>query len=421
MKSMPVLLIIGYVWPEPASSAAGRHMLEIIQAMQQANWQIIFASPAAKGPYRLSLDSLHIEEHQIELNSDSFDDWISKLQPDAVMFDRFMMEEQFGWRVAQTCPEAIRILDTEDLHFLRKARQQTLSKDGLLETELHGETALREVASILRCDLTLMISEYEMQLLQDHYPVSANLLHYFPFVSHATNQVINKVSEFERRQDFVFVGTMRHAPNIDAARYLKQALWPEISKRLPGVRLLLAGSYMTKEISQMHKPQQGFHVMGYVKDLRSLLSASRVFLSPLRFGAGLKGKLIEAMEAGLPSVTTATGAEGICAANSGQWPGRMAENTEQLIDAAVTLYQDKQAWDEAVNAGNSLLARRFSAEEHNLSLQRRMEHVLRKRDEIRRQNFVGRMLMHQTMRSTEFMSRWIACKNRIKKQPLEGG
>ena len=112
---MPTLLVIGYVWPEPSSSAAGRHMMSLLRFFKRNKWQVVFASPAKTTDFMLDLSEEDIESVAIELNNSSFNRYIEQLQPDAVMFDRFMMEEQFGWRVAESCPNAIRILDTEDL------------------------------------------------------------------------------------------------------------------------------------------------------------------------------------------------------------------------------------------------------------------------------------------------------------------
>ena len=120
------VLFIGLVWPEPTSSAAGFRMMQLIETFLDRSYQITFASAAAKSPYSAPLKSLSIVEQPIVLNSDSFDDFITQLQPDIVVFDRFMIEEQYGWRVAQQCPSALRVLDTEDLHLLRQARMRSI-------------------------------------------------------------------------------------------------------------------------------------------------------------------------------------------------------------------------------------------------------------------------------------------------------
>ena len=206
---MQQVLIIGYVWVEPNSSAAGSRMLQLIEQFLKQNWKVTFASPAQKSEKAASLGSLGIDEVSIELNNTSFDDFIKDLQPTIVLFDRFMMEEQFGWRVAENCPNALRILDTEDLHFLRKTRQQQLKKGQEFTTEalLKSEDTKREIASILRCDVSLIISMFEMDLLKSIFKVDEKILCYLPFLLDKidTHQIKNWVP-FEEREHFIFIG-----------------------------------------------------------------------------------------------------------------------------------------------------------------------------------------------------------------------
>ena len=133
------------------------------------NWKITFASAAQKSEFSYLLQNENIQEANIQVNDSGFDQWISELNPDVVLFDRFIMEEQFGWRVAEYCKNAIRILDTEDLHFLRHARHQAI-KDEFIpgKIDLQNDHAKREIASILRCDVSLIISSYEFELLESN-------------------------------------------------------------------------------------------------------------------------------------------------------------------------------------------------------------------------------------------------------------
>ena len=154
-----------------------------------------------------------ITSQSITLNCDSFDSYISEYQPDIVLFDRFMMEEQFGWRVEKNCPNALKILDTEDLQCLRQARQQAnKSNREMIQADLFSELAKREIAAIYRCDLSLIISSFEMELLVDTFKVDARLLHYLPFMIDLAKCPTNTTS-FSDRQHFMTIGNFRHAPN----------------------------------------------------------------------------------------------------------------------------------------------------------------------------------------------------------------
>ena len=147
---MEQVLIIGTVWPEPNSSAAGSRMLQIIDFFIKNDKQVTFASTAKKSDFSFPLERLDVSTQEIKLNDSSFDEFVIELNPEIVMFDRFMIEEQFGWRVSEYCPNAIRILYTEDLHSLRKTRESAFRKGDVFTTEmlLNSDIAKREIASV---------------------------------------------------------------------------------------------------------------------------------------------------------------------------------------------------------------------------------------------------------------------------------
>ena len=177
------VLVIGFVWPEPSSSAAGKRMMQLISFLIEQECDITFASTAKKSEYTTNLEVLGIKSESIRVNDTGFDDFVQNLNPDLVLFDRFMTEEQFGWRVHEQCPGALRILDTEDLHSLRYAREKAFKNgDDRLQTYLISNIAKREIASIYRCDLSLIISEKEMTLLRDFFKVPDNILHYVSYM-----------------------------------------------------------------------------------------------------------------------------------------------------------------------------------------------------------------------------------------------
>ena len=220
---MRKLLIIGHHFPEPKSSAAGSRMLQIIDCFLKDDYAITFACASTKNENAFDLASLNIDEVSIQLNHSSFDDFIKHLKPNVVLFDRFMTEEQFGWRVAENCPDALRILDTEDLHCLRKGRHQALKDKKFFDKNyLFNETAKREIASIFRCDISLIISEAEMTILKNDFKVNESLLYYLPFLLDSISKdVQSQLPKFKNRQHFITIGNFIHKPNYDAFRYLK--------------------------------------------------------------------------------------------------------------------------------------------------------------------------------------------------------
>lgn len=186
---MRKLLIIGFVWPEPDSTAAGGRMLQLISFFQKNNFKITFVSTAAKTDKSFILEDLDIQTHQIELNDVSFDKLLKEVDPEIVLFDRFLTEEQFGWRVTETCPNALRILDTEDLHFLRHARHQAFKNKEKISLEyLVNDLTKRELGSVYRCDLSLIISKFEIELLTNTFKIDDSLLLYLPFLIEHTDR-----------------------------------------------------------------------------------------------------------------------------------------------------------------------------------------------------------------------------------------
>ena len=407
---MAVLLVVGYVWPEPNSSAAGSRMLSLLSMFREQGWTVIFASPAEKSPHRFDLSQWQISEEQIQLNDSRFDEQLKQWQPDIVMFDRFMREEQFGWRVEQQCPNALRLLDTEDLHFLRLARQQAF-KAGREVTlqDLHSEQAQREIAAIYRSDLTLIISEAEMQLLTEHFKVPAELLCYSPFWLETPANA--ELPTFEQRQHFVSIGNFRHEPNWQAVLWLKQQIWPLIRKQLPKAELHIYGAYPPPKATQLHQPKEGFLVKGWAEDAAEVVKHARVLLAPLPFGAGLKGKFIDAMMQGTPNVTTGVGTEGML--HQGQWAGLMAETAQQIADAAVLLYQDEQLWQQKQQQGFIILTQRFAIHQHQPRVRQQLMDVQQQLSQHRLTNFTGAMLRHHQHRSTQFMAQWIEAKTKL--------
>src|SRR3989344_1611079 len=251
MSTSQHILIIGTVWPEPNSSAAGSRILQLIHLFLSKNCRITFASASSDSEHAFDVQTLGIEKVKIELNNKSFDEFVSKLQPSIVIFDRFMIEEQFGWRVAENAPDALRILDTIDLHCLRQARQAAL----------------------------------------------------------------------------------------------KEEIWSLIRKQLPSAELHIYGAYASQKVTELNNIKEGFLIKGRAEDAIEVVRKAKICLAPLRFGAGIKGKLVEAMQCGTPSVTTDIGAEAMH--TNLPWNGFVVNTPEEIADAAVKLYTEENTWKQA--------------------------------------------------------------------------
>jgi hypothetical protein len=420
MNANQHVLIIGFVFPEPNSSAAGGRMVQLISIFKEKGFDVTFASSASDSDYTIDLESLAVAKKSITLNCSSFDVFVKELNPSIVLFDRFMMEEQYGWRVAENCPDALRLLDTEDLHCLRLARQKAFKENRSFSTGdlLVEDVAKREIASILRCDISLMISEYEIELLQSVFKIDKKLLYYLPLLLEQNDaSTIQKLPSFVERNNFIFIGNFLHEPNGNAVQYLKETIWPLIRKQMPEAILEIFGAYPNQKVLQLHQPADGFHIMGRVDDAQEVVRNARVVLAPLRFGAGIKGKLVEAMQCGTPSVTTTIGAESMC--GDLPWNGFIADDAQVFADKAVELYQDKKIWLKAQENGFEIIEKRYLK---SLFEDDFVQHILKVQTNLKQHridNFMGTLLQHHTLTSTKYMSRWIEEKNKVKSRPFQ--
>ena len=413
MNQVQKLLIIGFVWPEPNSSAAGGRMMQLISLFKADGFSITFASSAQNSDFIVDLYEYGVERKSIELNNSSFDVFIKDLNPTVVLFDRFMIEEQFGWRVAENCPDALRLLDSEDLHCLRLARQKAFKENRLFKTTdlFVEEVAKREVASILRCDLSLLISEFEMQLLESTFKIDNALLYYLPFLLEPINDaILQELPSFEVRKDFVFVGNFLHEPNWNAVQYLKETMWPLIKKQIPEAFLNVYGAYPSQKVMQLHNKKDGFLILGRAVDAQEEVKKARVVLAPLRFGAGIKGKLLEAMQCGTPSSTTSIGSESMH--GDLPWSGFVNDDVADFVDAAVLLYQDQKIWDKAQKNGIEIINQRYSKDLFEAEFRTKIDFLCANLKQHRLNNFLGTLLQHHTLKSTKYMSRWIEEKNK---------
>ncbi|WP_028376378.1 glycosyltransferase family 4 protein [Leeuwenhoekiella sp. MAR_2009_132] len=405
-------LIIGNVWPEPVSSAAGARILQLLEALKKQNFEIHFACAAGKTAYAENLNEQQVFTQEIQLNNSSFDTYIKELDPALVLFDKFVVEEQFGWRVKEQCPHAIRVLETIDLHGLRKGREAALKAGEIFSEQfLDNDFAKREVASIYRCDLSLVISEIEMQLLQSYFKVPGQQIFYLPFmVDQVSDATINSWKTYENRAHFVTIGNFRHEPNWLSVRQLKTEIWPLIKKQLPDAQMRVYGSYPAEKHTQLHNPKENFYVLGRAESAFEVIENARVLVAPLLTGAGLKGKLLEAMQCGTPAVTSTVGAEGM----HGDLPfnGSITDDSNLFAQAAIELYVNKDKWQQAQSNGIEIINTRFLASSWQPQFAERLNELKLNLEHHRQANFTGSMLWHQSLQASKFMSKWIEEKNR---------
>jgi len=224
------------------------------------------------------------------------------------------------------------IYDTTDLHFLRMRRQQTFDKN-LSDSEINKMHNL-ELTLMRKSDVTILTSEIEQKILKKEDP-SINIA-----IIPNVHTIEIDIPEFENRKDLMFLGGFQHLPNIDAVKYLASEIFPKIQKELFGIKLYIVGSNPPKEIIDLQT--ENFLITGYQKDISSYFKQCRLMLSPLRFGAGVKGKITQSLAYGLPVVTSSIGSEGIKLVDGENC--MISDNVDDFVKKTVSLYHDKENW-----------------------------------------------------------------------------
>lgn len=388
--------------PEPASTAAGSRMMQLVRVFEENQYRISFLTASNNVEF-----SEKMEVEKIEINNESFDEKIRNLNPDVVLFDRYVTEEQFGWRVSENCPNAVKIIDTEDLHFLREARRKAyVEKREIANKDYLNDVFKREIASILRCDLSLIISEFEFQLLTEKFKINPDILFYMPFL---TEKIEKNQTDFAKRKHFVSIGNFLHEPNWQTVLKLK-SIWKEIRKQLPDAELHIYGAYAPEKVYQLHQEKYGFLVKGRAENVETIYNQYRVLLAPIPFGAGLKGKLWESMKFGLPNVTSSVGAEAMH--KDWPWNGFIENSDDKFVEKAVELYQNESVWNQANENAFEILKLVFDKKLYVNHFWDKLAEIETNLENHRTENYLGKILQHHQLNSTKYMSRWIEEKNK---------
>jgi glycosyltransferase involved in cell wall biosynthesis len=193
--------------------------------------------------------------------------------------------------------------------------------------------------------------------------------------------------------------------------YLKETIWPLIRKQLPKAEMHVYGSYVTAKATQLHNVSDGFLIKGRAENAKNEIKKARVLLAPLRFGAGIKGKLTDSMECGTPSVTTSIGAEGM--SGNLEWNGIITDAVLEFASAAVLLYFDEKKWKTAQSNGIKIINSRYNKIVFGKLFIEKITTTQTNLENHRLANFIGELLQHQTLKSTKYMSKWIEEKNKI--------
>lgn len=398
----PTCVFFACVWPEPWSSAAGLRTRELTSFLQSYGYRVVGLSACVDNRARREWEAAGVETHPCPLNDSTVHELFANLNPELVIYDRFLMEEQYGWRAREQWPSALHLIDTIDLHSLRREREG--EKQSSWSTPIHAteasEDRLREMASLYRADGCLVVSDFEAHwLAAQGYP--ADRACFLPFSAEPAPAIPPR----QGRQGACFIGNYRHAPNLDAARWLVDTLWPALRPTFQSLHLY--GAYPPELLTQLHG-KRGIQVHANVPDHRAALGRHLVSLAPLRFGAGIKGKVLESWAVGTPVLGTAIAFEGKGFSGG---PDEF-RNEAELLARAKQLVENEDEWAHAQARGLDCLHQNFRApplrEKFLAYLKMAQERRLHWRGQL-----VGQMLRHQQHNSTKYFALWIEAKNRI--------
>lgn len=332
------ILIVDSIIPEWDKDSGSLRMHNIIKSALKLGFAVTFypQNLVASPGYTPELQLMGVEVVYGRLSIQHF------YKDRTNMFDVIMLSRPLTaiWHI-DLCkafvPKAKILYDTVDLHFLRIGRQAELENNQTLRAEAENWRKL-EFHLMDSADRTLVVSSDEQALLKKQKPNTK-----VDVLSNINPQLTqyDKKLGFMRRDGLLFIGTYGHTPNRDAALWFVNEILPLIRKQLPKVNITLLGSKPTPEIKAL--ASRRIHIPGFVDVVEPYFYQSRVFICPVRFGAGVKGKLSQALACGLPVVSTTVGAEGMHLKDGES--ALIADSAENFAASVVKLYNDKALWE----------------------------------------------------------------------------
>ncbi len=346
------LIMIDASTPRPDHDAGSLLKFHHMLLLQSLGYKVTFLSDNLlhDGEYTRSLQRLGIECIH-EPHCLSVKHYLNRHAADyqCAMLCRPYVASQYLELLRRAAPDMRIIYDTVDLHYLRERRQAELEKNPLL-MERAARTRSEELKLIRGADATIVVSPVEQELLAQDAPL-ANV--------HVVQLVIPEEAPgpgFQPRKDILFIGSYRHPPNVEAVLYFCREVMPILRQRLPGLKLYVIGSHPPAEIKVLDG--EDIKILGFQSDIRPLFDACKLMVAPLRFGAGIKGKLATSFSYGLPVVATQLAAEGMHLADGREL--LIADSPRDFADAVVRLYTDPELWAKLSDAGRALVRERYS-------------------------------------------------------------
>jgi GT2 family glycosyltransferase len=348
------VLIVDACTPMPDQDAGSLKIYNFMKVFQSLSYHVTFA------PDNLTF----LEEYTNNLQRigvqclcwpyvSSLDDHLRRYGTfyDVILSCRPDVTEKYLESYRKWCPSAKIFYDTADLHYLRERRQAEIESNTLL-FERAERRKTQELSLVAKTDCTIVVSELERSILLAEVPTAEVA------VISAVHETHSRVKGFAETKDIFFLGGYQHAPNVDAVQYFVKDIFPLVREGLPDVRFFIVGSRPPQSI--MDLACEDVIVTGHVPDLYEYMSGCRLSVNPLRYGAGIKGKVVSCMAYGVPCVGTTITFEGMGLQN-----GRdvlVGDTPEELAGAIVRLYWDEHLWANLSENGYSIVRSQYSFE-----------------------------------------------------------
>lgn len=355
----PEVLVVDFRVPMRDRDAGSLRMFEMIGSLLRLGYGVKFLPDnlVPIQPYTRDLQRLGIEVMygSLDLNHE-----FAEIGPglQAAILSRPHSASRWLDSVCEFAPSATVIYDTVDLHWIRESRRFALGKgdtaerDGAIAVQGPKAAALRELelALVRASDITITVTADERKVLEAQVP-EANVA-----VIPTIHNIAPRVTPVDQRKGLLFVGGFEHPPNADAAVYLIREVMPLVWNLLGDVSVTIIGSSVPPEVEKLASSR--VDVRGWVEDLEPLLQSARALVAPVRFGAGVKGKITQGLAAGLPVVTTPVGAEGLGGSDGENM--LIGGDTDALAERIVRVVEDDVLWGSLSRGGQELIAGGFS-------------------------------------------------------------
>ncbi|HEY4555096.1 MAG TPA: glycosyltransferase [Lysobacter sp.] len=366
----PTVLIVDALTPDATRDSGSLRLIGLMRLLMAEGVHVVFlpANRMNAGAATARLQALGVECWHAP-HAPRFPAWLRRhgARFDAVVLCRHYVAREFLPLVRRHAPQAKILFDTVDLHYLRERRAAGLAGDAAA-MRAAARTRSLELDVIARSDVTLLVSEAERAVLAVDAPNA-----YVEVVSNI-HDVAGPGLPFDERRDVVFVGGFRHPPNVDAVLWFVREVWPRIHARRRDLVFHCIGADAPPEIAAL-ATVEGVRLHGHVPELAPFMDGARIAVAPLRYGAGVKGKVNLSMAHGQPVVATRCAVEGMHLVDGEDV--LVADDADAFADAVLRLEADPALWSHLAANGLENVRRHFSADAARDAVRRALGDVLR--------------------------------------------